>query len=627
MSKSIKPISERLQEEEHDEELTKLLQLVVGNVKRSREKMSENYKKWDNQQDIYKGVRSPDEKDLEARENNEPEKLVVPIAFAQVQTFIAFCMLLYTQNRRFFELMSTGPEDHAYADEAERLLERDLRRNGWYSMLYQLLLDVGRFNLGVVKSWWVTEKQVIPGAPAVETIDVEGVPMPVAGQAVEDTREVISYQGNRLLNVSPYNFFPDTRFPLKDWRRGAFVADESEWHITQLQKWEAEGSVYGIEHVKPMPRDHFDKRGATRLETMVSSMTKGGKSSEDDFIVCLTECQLELVPSKYGLGTGTKSEKYVVQVANDTRIIRVEPLGFLHGEYSYDVALGHPDMHQAIGQSVADMISALQDVESYLVNSRLMSVRKSLDQQLVVDPSGVDMNSVESRSGVILMKKGSPRLGVDKFVRQLQYVDTTASHFNDADIIGKLIQVVTGLNDNAMGQFNGGRRSATEARAVNSGGASRTKITAALVWHGCLAPLGLKMHINQRQGMELETFTKVLGPMAAEKYPAFRPADPAELVGVEDQFVFDSTLQSEKGFIAQSLQELLQAMFTNPLVMQAMPLDIKALMEEMLRLRGVENIERFKLNGPAGTPLQPTIPGGPGAIPGLDPGLPQVGGV
>ena len=52
--------------------------------------------------------------------------------------------------------------------------------------------------------------------------------------------------------------------------------------------------------------------------------------------------------------------------------------------------------------------------------------------------------------------------------------------------------------------------------------------------------------------------------------------------------------------MAQSLQELVTAIVGNPIVMQVLPLDVGKLMEEILQLRGVDNIVRFQ--------IQPAVP-------------------
>lgn len=617
-----KSIQERLSAAEQDEKLVKLRNTCVKSVKMSRTEMSTKYDTWDKHNDIYRGLRALDKSDVKAMDHGEPEKMIVPMTFAQVQTYVAFVFLLYKQNRRFYELMPTGSEDYDISEDAEQILERDLRRNYFDRVLYQGLLDTARFGLSVTKSWWAVETQYAQVTLPASSTMVNG--MSFQQPPTQSMQELIKFEGNRLLNVSPYSFFPDTRFPLSDWRRGAFAADETEWHINELKKWQRQGLAYGVEHIKPMDDREYKDRGQTRLDGFHKHMEKKSKDV-DDQIVCLTTIFKECVPKDYGFGEEEFPIKYVIQIANDDRIIRAEPAGYLHDEYPYDIGQYSPDMHQQIGDSLADVLYAMQDVVSFLVNSRLASVRKSLENNLIVDPSMVDMTSVESRSPWILLKKGSARQGVDKFVRQLQYQDTTAQHLNDADVIMRIMQMVTGVNENSMGQFHGGRRSATEARSANAGAAARMKLLATVLWQDCYASLGRKMLMNSRQGISESTFVKILGESARMRYGVFHPMSPSDLVGSEDHFIFDSTLQSEKGFMAQSLQELVGAVLSNPIVMQVLPLDVGKLMEEILQLRGVDDIDRFRIqpttpqNGIAGLIQGPGLGAGANGEPATEP--------
>ena len=71
---------------------------------------------------------------------------------------------------------------------------------------------------------------------------------------------------------------------------------------------------------------------------------------------------------------------------------------------------------------------------------------------------------------------------------------------------------------------------------------------------------------------------------------------PQEVIGGADYFAFDSTLQSERSFIAQSLQELLVAVIQNPQAAQMLDLDPRSMMNEIQFLRGAGNVSRFSLS-------------------------------
>jgi hypothetical protein len=232
-------------------------------------------------------------------------------------------------------------------------------------------------------------------------------------------------------------------------------------------------------------------------------------------------------------------------------------------------------------------------------------VRQNVDGRFVVDPNYVDIATLTAGNKYIMLKKNAPfNQGVGAFIHQLKTVDPTVTHMQDAETLMRMMQIVSGVNENSMGQVASGRRSATENRAANAGAASRMKLVAATVWIDGLAPQGRKMLLNARQDLQLETFEKIMGDTALEDWNLFHVENPVELIGNEDYFMFDGTLQSEKGYMAQSLQELVGTLASNPEVLASTNLDLAAMIKEIQYLRGLKNLERFE------KPPQPMIPNG-----------------
>jgi len=502
----------------------------------------------------------------------------------------------------------------------EKILERDLRKNNCPALLYQFLLDFARFGLAItLENWQVDTVDVEMKVPGEIVMDpVLGVTS-VTGDTTQE-EEVVKFEGNKLENVSPYVFLPDTRVPLTKWKEGQFCGHESEYHIEHLKQMERDGILSGTEHIEKMDATVWKERGVTRLRGMEAQMSKND-NKENDFMCCMTYMQISLVPKDYELGEETTPRDFVVRVVNDVRVVGVERAGYLHHDKIYNVAQLSPDMHCVLNESLSDVIHSLQDVVTWLINARILAVRNSLENHMVVDPSVVDMSDVEARSPVIKMLKGAPRTGVTNFIQQLRVVDTTTGHFQDADMLMGVMRTVTGVNENAMGQYAPGRRSATENRAANSGAAARMKMQITIAYSSALGPQGLKMLTNARQGMSLETFVKILGRGKEELYAQFRPADPRELVGGEDFMMFDATQVSEKAFLAQSLQELLVTMVNNPEVMMATQFDLPEAVKQLQYLRGINNASRFFRTGPppllgngvdpaTGQPIVP-VPGPP----------------
>jgi len=342
-------------------------------------------------------------------------------------------------------------------------------------------------------------------------------------------------------------------------------------------------------------------------------------------MVCVSTVQIKIVPADYELNDNQDEEIWVFTLANDRRILSAEPLNAPHNEFTYDILTMSPDQHTELTDSLSTLIDPLQEVITWLINARVAAVRQNIEGRFIVDPSFVDVATLTAGNKYILLKKNAPyNQGVSAFISQLKTVDPTSTHIQDADSLAKMMQVISGVNENSMGQVASGRRSATENRAANAGAASRMKLIAATIWIDGLAPQGRKMLLNCRQDLSYETYTKILGDNADLTWAQFHPENPAVLEGNEDYFSYDGTIASEKNYIAQSLQELVSILVSNPEVLAATGLDVVAMIEEVQSLRGLKNLDRFKRpqqNATTGT----TPTGSPALPPGNQPASPLPG--
>jgi hypothetical protein len=267
----------------------------------------------------------------------------------------------------------------------------------------------------------------------------------------------------------------------------------------------------------------------------------------------------------------------------------------MHDEFTYVVAQLTPDQHQILNDGLANDIQQLQDILTWFINSRITSVRKNIDNKLVVDPSGIEMKDLNDRKPVIRLKQDGARGGIDKVIKQLDVSDVTQSHLADAKYLHEMVQVVTGISDNALGQFHQGRRSATEAKSVNSGSFQRLKTGVMLAYTLALKPLGRQMLSNLRDGLSAETFVKIMKD-DAEQSSEFIQVDKNSLAGDYDFEFIDGTLPSERIYIAQALENILMAFMKSPETAIALQMDPRAMLLEAMTLRGIKNPKRFTLN-------------------------------
>lgn len=620
-----------LSEEQISEGHTELLNFLRELVDESRSYMSSNYySQWDTNYDVYRGERAPDVSDKKARSRGEPVKMVVPLTRSQIDTFVAFLYTLYTQRDAFFETVASGIEDEAASKIAESVLQRDLDKNTFTGdKLIQMLTDAGIYNLGVLKDGW-TEEYASGDGTLVQNEN---------GEYVEQ-KELI-YAGTKLRTISPYKFFPDVRLPITRFQEGEYCASDDEYSYYQLSAMQADGMIAGLEHVPDMTNAGISTR---RLSFSFDDYSRQShartSSSHSKPPYVLTEVQVRLIPKEWDFlpDDSENCEQYVIWIANDARIVRAEPMGYGHKEFTYSALSLIADHKQFIGQSIADTIDKLQDAVTWFINARINSVRKVVQNLLVVDPSAIEMTDLQKRNPVLRIKSSKQGLGVDRWIKQLNVNDVTTSNIQDAQILKGFAQETTGLTDNLMGQYNArGKSSATEARAANSNAVARIKMLANSAWQTTFRPLGRRMLANARQGMQEEQLVQIVGEINSQLeafgIQQFMKVSSQNMEGTYDFVIYDGSLPSEKEFTANSLLEFMQMAMSNPTLAPQLGVDLRKVATEYFKLRGVTNVERFftyisqqlvaaptaqGAGGVAGAPNNQALPSpaGAGAVPG-----------
>lgn len=560
----------------------------------SRQVMGDYYEQWDRSLEQYEAKAKSRRKDDYADEEERPKAQSVPMTYGQIETWRAFATSLLSQRQKQFEHEGVGPEDAKWMGISDTVLESDLRANKWKVLRGQFLKSLGIFGIGIFKHQWREWRKGL-------TLTLSEGGTAAFGQTFNESKRVLTTgvvfrKGNEIKLQDPYRFFPDPAVSLTEFEEGRFVASEHEMSRSELKALEAHGVVSGIDHVtKSFPSDRWIKR-----ERYCRFKAFEQTQNPNDYVI-ITEVQMKIVPKffKVGdadgdvLGESTDQVVLLLWVANDQRIIRLEVMNYLHGSYTYDLAVFDTETHTYIGQAITDRMARLSETNDWLINSRIESVARNVEPQLIADTTIVDIEALKRGDRVIPVKKGAARAGLERYVFQLRTQDPTSRHIEDVFNNNRLIDRVTGFNDNMSGSFHSGRRSATEARVVAGGAASRGTLHVDEVWTMAFEPLGGKLLKNLRQGYNEEEIKKIVGDVPPEHIARFR-ATPQEIATSVDIFIFDGTTPTEKRFIAQTLQEVL-SLVLQPGLPEAVDLSPKLLLDKILELHGINYRNDFSL--------------------------------
>lgn len=562
-----------------------LFNFVEGKLKKSRSNMQKHYASWDAAHSVYLSERKLDKEDVEAVKQGLPRKITVPLTSSQILTGIAFGYTLLTQRKRFYEFDPTEDADRPVRECGEILVERDMCATDYKKRLAQFLLNIFVYGLAVEKDCWHDEYVYLP-------IQRQGQQKMYNGQPIGEipvitkVEKVLRRSGNIVRSISPYSVFPDAGFHISDYQRGSFIGTDDEYTWDALHQLQSEGMVEGVDHIK--------KYNHGSLATYVRDTARFSfdlKEPDKADTVVITEWVGKLNPAKItadgkSLGDDEVAHNWLIWIANDDRIIRAEPMTYLHAQYGVSLGMFLPDMHSTLVNSLPMQIGDLQELTSWFMNSRMAAVSRTVDNQMVVDPIGIEIADVVNRQRIIRMTKQGSGKDVRRFLTPLEVRDSTTGHVADMQNLVNLTQQTSGINDNLSGQFNGGRRSATEARSVNQGAAGRMKMIFDIVWDMAYRPQGNRLLLNQRQSIDEEEFRLVCGEAAMEHFMAFK-STPEALIRSYDYIAYDGTLPSDKLFLAQSLQEIFSLLVANPMAAAAFNIDPAKVLKDMGTLRGM----------------------------------------
>lgn len=570
-----------------------LLTKALNWVDYSRAVMSEYYSQWDDNFEQYEATNPNRVEDDKADEEERPKSQAIPVTFAQVQTWKAFASQLLGQKQKIFEFASKGKEDEKWKNLGEDVLEADMQAEKFIVKRGQFLANIAITGVGVLKSCWHEKRINITLEKDADGVTAFGSEWGTV--KVKEDQSIVVRKGNKVEALSPYKFFPDPAVGLTEIQDGRFVASEHEFSRNELKEMEARGEVAGIDHVQRVfPTERWEKR------RNVSRLCGYKHDDQKNEIIVVTEVQMKIVPSQFKLsdnkplGDGSSQMILCVWIANDSRVIKAEIMNYLHGEFTYDVAVFDSEKHRFIRKSIVDLSKELQLTADWFMNSRMESVTRNVESQLIVDPLAVDIEAVRTRQRIIPLKKGVARSGMDRFIKQLNTTDPTANHMRDIEGTVRLLHMSTGINDNMLGQYNSGRRSATESRVVASGASARAVVILQEIWASALSPFANKALKNLRQGLDKDFIKMMVGERENEHVKAFL-ATPLDIARNNDLFVYDGTTPSEKSFLAQSLQEVFGLVLANPEAAVKLDLSPKLILEKIYELRGLNFKEDVSL--------------------------------
>lgn len=573
---------------------------------------SQRHEAWREAERLHRAFREPDENDRKVARQKLTEgvtKIVVPYGYAQVQSMVAWFMSVLTERSPLVPVRADNPDDVTAAMLMEEVLQYQLDRMDppWVLVLYQWLLDAHRYGLGVVKNLYTIREWPEITRRFRDIIEpLTGMRMQVDEVVEED---VIAYEGNEVLNVSPFDFLPDPQRSFGEFQKGEFVFHRMKRSRTELLQKEAQGLYVGVDSVpKDSGREEwgtsFAGDTASDLARVAGMTTDQIQTHDREPYTTIHEGWVFMEPrelAKLGLVTGDAAGRtpklWVFTIANRTRVLRAEPANLPGRRFPFEIYEPNYDIHAPGNPGQIEMTRGLEYHLSWLFNSRMMAVRKTLNNELVVDPSMIEAADLEDpQPGKLLrLTRAAQNSGlIDKAVYPLPVQDVTSNHHTDSRVVQELMEQMTGAGRLLMGMPNTGRRAATEVQGMMNLSSGRMKMLAEVFCSQGYRPLCHQWTRNTQVFM-----AESLNLRVQEQLAAIAGADqvniiPQMLQGTFSFPLLEGGVPSDKLVTSQVLREILQTGFQSgaaqPLLQQINWLELYGY---FLKIMGIRNLKDF----------------------------------
>ena len=571
----------------------------------SEAQMADRHKKWERAEDDYRAyvpesVEDKRRKLGRAKGQQQYTTIVVSYSYASLLAAHTYWTSVFFSRSPIHQLTSRHGAGAQGVLPMESLLDYQVLVGDFLVPYYVWLMDVGKYGLGILGNYWATEQERISRIETQPVVDpLTGLPIEGRTQQVKITEELTTYQGNRVFNIRPYDWRPDPRVSISNFQKGEFCGYVTVKGWNEILK---DRKYFN----KDALRDHkggkhnagsgtaWEQVGSQKERLPAVDMVIDFSDIKDPGSTKLFEVFVELVPKDWGLDTGDYPEKWVFTVAEDEIIIGARPFGHYHNKYPIDVMQYEVDGYSLDQRGLMEIAQPVNDAMGWLVNSHFYNVRKALNDQIILDQSRLVLKDAEDGGPGKLIKLRPSAFGQDvrTMWAQIPVVDVTRGHVNDTQVLAEMMQRITGVNDNIMGQVNpGGRKTATEVRTSSTFGINRLKTQAEYFSAIGFSPLTRKLIANTQQYYDGAQKFRIAGNQVSDMQHIM--VTPESIAGEFDFVPVDGTLPIDRFAQAALWKDFFATISQIPPIM--MQYDLGKLFAYVGQLAGLKNINEFRI--------------------------------
>lgn len=549
---------------------------------------------------------SDKERLVKQKDPRKPVSIVFPYSYAILETLVSYLVAAFLPDP-MFRYEGTAPEDIAGAILMEKVIQLQVLRNKVGLNLHTMFRDACAYGFGVCSPYWAVKHGKKQQRAERGFYDGYGQ-FTSTGFGRTSSTEIL-FEGNAVTNVDPYNYLPDPSYSIHDVQKGEFVGwlDRSNY-MDLLSEEQDDPTMFNVRYLR-----HCNNKSSRILGS--DSRTSRTRSSSGNFTtfdrnisqpVDQFHVYVKLIPSAWDLGDFDYPEKWLFTVANDSVIIRANPLDLDHNLFPVVVAAPDFDGYSAIAYSRLEIMNGMQKVIDWLFNSHIANVRKAINDVLIVDPYLLNIEDLRDPEpgGLVRLRRPAWGRGVENAVKQLAITDITRTNLQDVAFIVEYMQAVTGTDNAVMGNLRKGgpeRLSAREFQGTAQGAVNRLERIAKVIGLQAFQDLGYMFAYHNQQFMSQDVYVKTVGDWPDSVARQFNIQDgrirvsPLDLLVDYDLIVRDGSVPG--GNFSDVWTQLFQIIGTNEQL--AAQFDVVNIFKYIATSLGAKNVDAFERAQPA----------------------------
>ena len=463
-----------------------ILNFVLEYATNSTQHMNSRFPSWqesDKTLTAYKRV-DADEKNVLYNDDRKPVSIVYPHSYAILETLLSYMMSAFFQDP-IFQYAGFGPRDVIGAILLEKIISLHSNKFKHILNLHTMFRDAFVYGVGYCAPIW---------------------------------KKTPTFEGNAILNLDPYRILPDPHVSADKLQDGEFFGWVSDHNYVSLFEEELADPKH-LFNVKYL--DGLDQTGTSIYQIDNSGRYFKSGGSKYNYVgrtpYTIIEQYIKLIPSDYGLSNSEKPEIWYFKIASDAVVLAARKANFNHKLIPVCSIVPDFDGYSNTPVSKIEMLSGMQGLLDWLLNSHVANVRKAINDTLIYDPSLIsskDLRNPKPGKLVRMRRSAYGRGKIGDAIKQLQVTDITRGNVADSSWLLSAMQTLSGTDDSSMGMLRSGgpeRLTAKEFQGTAAGKISRLERNARIIGIQGIQDIGEFFGWHTKQVMTKEQYINIAG--------------------------------------------------------------------------------------------------------------------